>query len=257
MKPLVRKTDKTPDAPPVLKPVPSLGKNPLPLWTSTGVREKPEGCALCPFQTKGSGFVPDWYPDAHGEAPRIGFLLDHPTSDEVLEQRPWAGRAGYAWEKKYLKPFGLSLSDVFIGHVIRCQPRERKWGKPVYPTATLKRGAELTCRQHDKVCWGGDKLRKGGLHALNPDLFVVTFHPNDALLVPAFSRLIEADIKKAVGKMQEGRRPLVLMGNEARELVAPWTANKGGTKTWRGTFWAGEWPFKQGSSLIEPGFVEI
>src|SRR5579883_1274982 len=92
------KADKTP---------PRLTKTLLPVWTSKGVGQKPSGCLSCPFRNSGSGFVPDWYPDEE-RRPQIGFLLDHPGSDDVLEQRPWAGKAGWAWEKKYLEPFQLS-----------------------------------------------------------------------------------------------------------------------------------------------------
>lgn len=203
--------------------------------------------------TKGSGFVPDWYGDQY-EEPKLAFLLDFPAADDVLDQRPWSGRAGYAWEKKYLKPFGLSLSNVLISHVLRCQPKERKWGKPVYPTASLRRGAEITCRQHDGKCWGGPKLRAGGIKKYDPNLFVISFHPSDALLVPALSRLIHKDIEKAVKRQTEGYRPLVVMGVEAKELIAPWL--RGGIKPWRGTFWEGSWPFKENSMLVEPGFLE-
>lgn len=226
----------------------------LNVFASKGVREKPEQCALCPFATKGAGFVPDWYPD-RDKPPQLGLLLNMPSSDDVVEQRPWSGRAGYAWEQKYLKPFGLSLTDVYIGHVVRCQPKDRKWGKPVYPIGTLKRHAEITCRQHDGKC--GPDLHKGGMKSFDPNMFVVTFHPSDALLVPALSRLIQADIGKAVRRMNEGYRPLVLMGTEAKDLLAPWL--KGGIKSWRGSYWKGEYPFKEGSMLLEPrkGFLEF
>ncbi len=245
---------KKPTAPPIVKKsAPSL-KPLLPIFDSAGVSSKPDTCKLCPFHTKSSGFAPDWYPDAE-EPPKLGFLLDFPAADDVLEGRPWAGRAGYAWEKRYLKPFGLSLSSVYIGHVIRCLPKEKRFGKPLYPIGNVRRGAELTCRQHDGNCWGGPSVRPGGIKRLDPNLFVVTFHPSDALLTPALSRLILADIKKAFKRAQEGYRPLVIMGTEAKELVAPWL--KGGIKTWRGTYWKGSWPFKEGSMLTEPRFLEI
>lgn len=252
LKPLI-----TPPKPPANagKTPPSLVSKELPpVWSSPGVSQKPHDCKACPFRLQGSGFVPDWYPD-DSRRPQIGFLLDFPSSDDVLEQKPWAGRAGFAWAQKYLKPFGLSIYDVFIGHVLRCQPKERKWGKPVYPTAKLRRDAELRCRQYDGQCWSGPKTREGGLLALDPNLFVVTFHPSDALPVPALGRLIYRDVEKAVKKMKEGFRPLILMGDESKDLVAPWM--KGSVKFWRGNWYTGSWPFKEGSPDLEPGFLEI
>lgn len=256
LKPLPKPTGPAPLTAPA-KPVPSLGpKELLPVWTSEGVAGKPPGCKECPFRLSGTGFVADWFPD-EDKAPRLGFLLDFPNSDDVISRRPWSGKAGYAWEKAYLAPFGLCLQDVMISHVLRCQPKEQRFGKKLYPIAGMRRGAEMSCRQHDKVCWGGPVERTGGIHSFEPDTFVVTFHPREALAVPALSHLILADIKKAVKKMEAGRRVLVLMGDEAKDLVAPWL--RGSVKSWRGHHWQGCWPWKEGSALVEPelGFISI
>jgi hypothetical protein len=239
-------------------PLPGAPKLPvLPVWTSLGVVDKPEACNLCPFKAKGTGFVPDWYPNAEGDV-QLGLLLSTPVSDDVVEGRPWAGRGGFALERKFLAPFGLALKDVFVGHVLRCQPRDRHFGKPQYPTAKLRRDAELTCRQHDDRSFGGPVLRTEGLKTWNPDYFVITFHPSETILVPALSVLLLRDMEKAVKKARAGHRVMVLMGKEAKELVAPWL--DGPIKSWRGHHWAGVYPFVQNSSLLEggwgPGFSE-
>jgi hypothetical protein len=224
-----------------------------PLWSSPGVAGKPEVCQLCPFQHQGTGFVADWWPAE--KEPSLGFLLDIPSSNDVVEQRPWSGAAGYAWESRYLKPFGLTLHDVGIFHVLRCRPRATRFGKPLYPTGKLRRDAEITCRQHDKVCWDGPRTRAGGLRKFNPNLFVTTFHPTDCIAVPALSRLLLRDVEKAVKKSREGNRVLVLMGDEAKELIAPWLKNS--VKFWRGHWWRGDYPFGSDSSaLLLPGFTE-
>jgi hypothetical protein len=71
---------------------------------------------------------------------------------------------------------------------------------------------------------------------------------------PALRWLIESDIKRAVKRADEGYRPLILMGKEAKELVAPWA--KGPVKSWRGHFYPGSWPWQEGSSLVVPEFYE-
>lgn len=227
----------------------------LPLWNSTGVAEKPLGCNLCPFKTSGAGFVADWYPDTEKQ-PRLGFLLDFPSNNDVIERRPWSGAAGYAWEKQYLKPFGLSLQDVMISHVLRCRPKATRFGKPLYPTGKLRRDAEINCQTiWDDKAWGGETTRPGGIKSFLPNLFVVTFDLQQTLAVPALSKLVLRDIEKAVKKMHDGHRPLVLMGDEPKDLVAPWL--RGAAKFWRGHWWHGEWPFGDDTSdLMQHGFFE-
>ncbi len=239
----------------LLAPLNSTPAELLPLWNSTGVATKPDPCKLCPFQKDGAGFTADWYPDAE-QIPRLGFLLDFPSSDDIVSRRAWSGVAGYAWEQKYLKPFGLSLSDVMISHVLRCRPKASRFGKPIYPIGKQRRDAELTCRHYDGQSWNGGGMRPGGIRDFNPNLFVVTFHPIETLAVPALSKLLQRDVEKAVRKMRADpeARVLVLMGDEAKDLIAPWL--KGSVRGWRGHFWRGSYPFGSEKSMLrEPGFI--
>lgn len=216
----------------LLKPI----ENPTP-----GIRRRPKGCDLCPLSKLGTGFVPDEVP----ENPLVAFLLDYPSADDVLENRPWGGKAGkyFLWS---LLPYGRTRQDVLLANTLRCKPRHVYDGRNNdYPTGSVRRGAEITCRQYDKVSLTkGTLTKERSLETFDPNLFVVTFHPREIRLTPPLHRLIRADIKKAFKFAAEGYRPCVLFGINATQLVAPWIES--GFKNWRGHFWKGSWPFKEG-----------
>lgn len=240
-----------------LKPLRPLSRptaEPLPLpvandaFQSPGTVGKPLGCRHCRFQTSGAGFVADYCPSE----PKIAYFLDFPSSDDVLERRPWAGRAGWAWTKDFIESVGLTRSDVLICNALRCRPHDN-----MYPTGTDKRSAELSCRQYDNKLWAPAGMADGGLIKFDPNLFVITFNPYDSRKKPVLGPLIVSDLRRAVDKIAQGYRPCVLMGTDAMELVAPWTSGKGGAQDWRGHWYEGEWPWKTGTSLVVPGFLPV
>lgn len=207
-------------------------------WCSTGVRKKPDGCKKCPLSLVDHGFVPDEMP-LH---PKIAVLLERPGQEEVLEQRPLWGKSGKLWMKKLIGACGYGREDVFICNTLRCFNQENK-----YPTGWLKKQAEGCCRQWDfyhRTPEDG-RLEQGGLMGFNPDLFVVTYHPAYVLRTPAFYWPVLRAVEFAFKKAGEGYRPLLLMGDKATFLVAPWLQRDergqgmGGLKTWQRHWWTG------------------
>src|SRR5713101_10148132 len=95
-------------------------------WDSPGVRLKPNHCKLCPMAAIGKGFCPDWAP----ENPIAAFILDCPSSDDVLEQVPFSGTQGWVWTKTLITDLGYKKDDILIGHVIRCKQPNDSFGKP-------------------------------------------------------------------------------------------------------------------------------
>lgn len=219
--------------PPVTQPTSKLSS-----WTSPGVRMKPEECKRCPLSLMDHGFVPDEYP----ESPKIAVLLERPGQEEVLEQRPLWGRSGQLWMKKLVEACGNHRGDVLICNSLRCYNQQNQ-----YPTGWLKKQAEGQCRR-----WDGwhrtpeeGRLQKGGLLKFDPNLFVATYHPAYILRVPAFYWLVLRAMEFAFQKAGEGYRPLVLMGDKALYLIAPWLERdergrgSGGMKTWQRHWWEG------------------
>lgn len=204
-------------------------------WSAPGIRTKPEECKFCRYATIGSGFCPDFYP----KSPILGFLLPYPSKDDVVYQRPFSGAMGYYLNKLLIEDLGYKKEDVLIANVLRCMP---PWAKG-YPTGDLRTTAESNCRQYDKKHAYREKLADGGLIKYDPNLFLITYSPDKMRSIPAFQRQAVADISKAFRFAAKGYRPLVLMGDEPMELVAPWLVGKGGLKTWRGHWWEGSWPF--------------
>ena len=217
-------------------------------WVSAGVRGKPDGCKSCLYRGIGQGFCPDDVP----AEPIVGILLEAPGGDEALEQRPMVGRAGQFWERRIINRLGYKREDVAIFNTIRCRPPNNE-----YPTGQIRTHAEQLCRQYDGVQGINGKLVPGGVRKFNPNLFIATFHPAATFRTPAIYRLILKDMEKAFrfGTSGKGYRPLVLMGDKALSLVAPWTEGKGGLRKWRSHWWHGSWPF--GDDSNKKGFREI
>jgi hypothetical protein len=110
----------------------------------------------------------------------------------------------------------------------------------------------MACRQYDCKQSSGHKLVAGGIEAFDPNLFVITHDLKDIFNTPPFYRIIQKDIEKAFRFVVKGYRPIVLFGIEAAELLAPWIKDKGGMKAWRGHFWEGSWPWKEGVAEMGP-----
>lgn len=193
---------------------------------------KPEGCRRCAFRTVGEGFCPDWYP----AGAKIGFFLEAPGGDEILESKPLVGKAGRYWSHHFIEPFGLTRSDVAIFNSIRCKPPMLQ-----FPTGRIKDHVLEVCRQYDNAHGEGWELKPGGLLNFAPNAFVVALHPAALLRSSAPMKLVKAAVGRGVKLLKLGYRPLVCMGDKPMSVVAPWL--KGGVKKWNGHWWLGQLEF--------------
>lgn len=204
------------------------------LKTPSGVHNKPIYCAnSCPRAYEASGFVADYVP----ENPRIAFLLEKPTKEDITKNKPLAsGFNGFFWQN--FGHIGFRKDDCIFAHMLRCYT----WK---YPTGATKNAAEKACRHWDSfVNIDGHPRQPEGitpLAAWSPNIFVVTFGLDKQIETPAFQPLAIASIKKAWKFAQDGYRPIVLLGSETLSFVAPWL--KGGVKRWQGHWWEGEWNY--------------
>lgn len=214
---------------------------------------KPPSCETCPIFAKGKGFCLGHGDPAAAkimlllEAPNneeLGYLLQPPpvrpgkptrgvlgTLDEakaefrrrkeaykeipqsfLLRGVPVVGRTGWKLNS-LLQRAGIKREDVFIDYTLRCFPPYNKQGQP-YPTGQDKTGAELACRQYDRI------------EAFGPTVIVITM-PHSAILREATPEpLIQADLSKAQSFARAGHRVLVLMGTHAADtILGNWASN--------------------------------
>jgi len=152
-------------------------------------------------------------------------FLEAAGKQEILCRTPLAGPAGQFWLRGLMEPFGLRREDVLIANVLRCHPP-----KNTYPTGKLRDLAEHHCRQYDEA-----------IRAFSPNLFIVTFHPAAILRTPAYYEPTKRAVEKALGFLERGFRPCLLMGDKAAKLVFPIIAEENLTR-WQGHWFQGEWP---------------
>ncbi|HOQ47949.1 MAG TPA: uracil-DNA glycosylase family protein [Bryobacteraceae bacterium] len=176
--------------------------------------KKPDECKGCPLMKNSTGFCGDYYPDE----PIMAMVLKMPGKDEVINGEPMTGRAGKFWEKEYLHPLGLRRQDVLIANTIRCFPHGGE-----FPTGKVRKGALAYCRRWDVL----DKFR--------PDLWIVTFNPAAILRSPQQGKFFTRALEFARDRAREGYRPVILAGEEAKEVYAPWL--DGSMKKWERHYW--------------------
>lgn len=179
----------------------------------------------------GQGFCHDTVP----ADPKIAFIFDMPTGDDIREQKGLSGGTGRYWSKMLITDLGYRRQDVLLSSCLRCGQRKDRFGQPEYPKEPLRRQAEMNCRQYD-----------GNLIRFDPDCFVVTLSPRSFRAIGCNTRMVTRDVHKAMGLAAQGHRPAVLFGEGAVELYYPWLRGAGGLKNWRGHYWFGESPFKEG-----------
>lgn len=109
---------------------------------------KPSGCAGCPLEHKGKGFVPDKI----AKRPTYLFIGEAPGGNEVTASEPFVGKAGFVlkqWGVKAVPQLQLAMErgEVSLGNTLRCLPPEVQ-GRP-YPKGDERVQAETQCRQYD------------------------------------------------------------------------------------------------------------
>ncbi len=175
---------------------------------------KPPECSKCPFAKRSTGFVQDLCPSK----PLFAILLKMPGKDEIVQQEPMVGKAGQYFEKEFLRPLGIARRQVMICNTIRCFPNDTD-----FPIGQMKKDAIATCRQWDT-----------GIREFKPNVVGITFNPAALLRNPQQTRMVRRAVERALEYAKKGKRPLLLMGEEARDTYAPWL--DGPQKRWQGHF---------------------
>lgn len=212
-----------------------------------GAAPKPDFCnSNCPVSQWGNGFVSDHV----GRSPKLAFIQPGPTAADAMSRKPMTSYKGLFYYA-VLKPNGLTWDDVILSHCLRCYysgPGGR------YPVGRSRSLAELSCRSFDSVSRDTLGLPNvaTGLRQWNPNLFFITYDMNDARTLEAYQSWVIEDTAKAVRFAERGYRPLVAMGLESMELIAPWLAGTGGLRKHRGDWFEGTLPW--GAATPRPTF---
>jgi len=176
---------------------------------------KPSQCNGCPLIKLSTGFCPDLVPIS----PKVAIVLKMATKDEVINGVAMSGKAGWFWWKEFIYPAGFKREDVLVANVLRCYPHSGD-----FPIGAMKKQAVAACRRWDFA-----------IEAFRPTVAITTFNPAKVYQSPQLGKFVRRTMEKAKGFVEAGERPLVLMGEEAREKYAPWLA--GQMKKWNGHWW--------------------
>ena len=176
---------------------------------------RPKECQNCVLCKSSTGFVPDTVPDNT----LFAMMLRHPGKNELIAGTPIAGWHLWRFEKMILDPLGIDIKSLLITNTIRCYPHDGK-----YPTGKEKIQAGKMCTQYAQ-----------GLEKFRPDTAMITYSPFDLFRDPNTEIFIYHAFKMAKKLAAEGKRVLVLGGNEAKEFYYP--NLHGGMKRWQRSFW--------------------
>jgi hypothetical protein len=201
---------------------------------------RPPNCKQCRWSYKSTGFVPTYV----GPDPKIAVVMTSPDSEEVVEREALNSARGRSFLHTFIEPYGLTKENLIVSYCLACLgPWDRKTRSRAYPTGSMKVNAEAVCSRYSRLHGKNGDLVTGGIAGWKPDMFVFSFDPYDCLKIPAYTRLIQRSVDKAVYFSTLGYRPCVLMGEEAVKLQFPHVNFAGGLKNWFSHFEEGEWRF--------------
>lgn len=205
--------------------------------TVLGVQDKPALCGSCKLLYAGTGFVED----VRVPGARITLLLSAPTREDVRMRQPFGGNIGqYVYKKHLLGKVGVKIDEINIVHVLRCYP-----GGAGYPIGSTRKNCERSCRAFDlgdsqdagQVPGGDVPPGRTAFFGIDPapELALITFDPADLMKVPAYTRMLHRDMKKAA-KLAEKKRIVIGLGEGAARYLAPFIEGRGGLKAWHGHY---------------------
>lgn len=178
------------------------------------MKPKPQWCSQhCPLGCRrdAQGFAFDSGDPATAQ---ILCIWERPAAEEVERQEAAVGNTGGAFNG-WLRELGIARDQVLIANTLRCRhPRNE------FPKEGLKADAVKACRHWDEK-----------IAAYNPDVWGVTYHPASCFQVPQWKPYVLRALDKALSYRHTGRRPAVLMGNEAMAAFLPHL--KGGVGRWK------------------------
>jgi hypothetical protein len=209
---------------------------------------KPKPCYTCPLLPTGQGFKYDVVP----KKPKIWVVRENPSTADVTDDAEKIQMHREFWEADYLRPAGLTFSDIAISHVFRCRPKSD-------PTGPTRKKAEQCCRIYDGKSEGlSGRPAHGGIATANPNWYVVTFDPWQALDVPSRKLFIRRAFVLAAEWHNRGFVPCILMGEAALRIVWPSLLvqrtrdRECGFKSWVGHHWhTTGWPHSVPAETIE------
>ena len=214
----------------MLKPLTQITAKP-----TTGVSSKPSQCRLlCPYYTQGEGFVEDYLPPNA----KILIMVTNPSSDDLVSRKMLSGKAGWSFFKTYVEPLGYGLDDYGVCGLIRCRPKHGQM-----PIGKDRKGTIAACRYYDR----------GVIAEFAPKSYILGQALKDIYKENSFHSLLVNDVKKAFRFAEKGLRPILVLGQDASETIAPYILGQGGIKKFRGT-WAEieTWPFLSTAQQPKP-----
>jgi hypothetical protein len=174
---------------------------------------RPDHCRTCPL--KSTGHVPDANPPNAVAA----FVFRHVHREDLIYKEPMTSKGGRYWERTFLHPLGMTRQNVILSSVLRCFPPGGET-----PTGPTYDAACRHCRHYD-----------GAIEAFQPTVWGITLNPAALIKTPNQETFIQREMERVAQFVQEGERPVLLCGEEARRKYAPWI--EGSQKRYRGYWW--------------------
>lgn len=189
---------------------------------------KPKTCKPCPLYKLALGFVRPVVP-VRVLLGKLRLLVqgEAPASNEIEEDKPFAGRAGHWQRHNIMANAGLTEEQVWYDNTLRCWPPKNKTGA-WYPVGEARSAAEDNCRQYDQwsafpksiplLLVGGkaagmyfehDRIGKlhGHIETQDKRLIGATFHPSAVMRNP---NLLPVAIRETMNLLVAAKNPAVL-----------------------------------------------
>ena len=111
------------------------------------------------------------------------------------------------------------------------------------PIGKDRKGTIAACRYYDR----------GVIAAFAPKTYILGQALIDVYKENSFHSLLANDVKKAFRFAEKGLRPILILGQDAAETIAPYILGQGGIKKFRGSWIEIEqWPFLSASQQPKP-----
>lgn len=164
---------------------------------------KPAGCSACRLSYLGHGFCGD----SKRANAKVAVLLTQPSREACLRDDHDRAATNWALFHSIIKPVGFDrMEDILWASVIRCLPP-----KDEFPTGPNGRHVLNLCRQYD-----------AGLKEFRPTIAMCTQDAETLRKSPVYTRLMQAQFRRAHKFYMMGHRPLVTMGIVPSRLVFPY-----------------------------------
>lgn len=183
----------------------------------------------------------------------MALVVLQPGAEDQIKRIHTKGDMWKWFEGAILRKLSLTWDDLIVSSLLRCyNPALRKKKKQdelqednEAVTGWLFKQASRCCRQFDNHHLYNPMdttLVTPGLLSFPGDCFFVNFGLENMKVVAAMEAIALSVMQKAVKFAEAGYRPIVLMGKEPLQYVAPELLREGGHRNWIGHWWEGSWP---------------